>query len=771
MISADVEFSWEMPDKITKPAPSAGPSRGPQTLTIQHALDLAQQHHTAGRLAQAKSIYQRILQSVPNQPVALHLLGVIAQQGGKNDIAVDLINKALAIKPDYAEAYFALGNALQNLRKLDQAVASYRKAVAVKPDFVEAYIVLGNTLQELGKLDEAVASYRKTLAIAPEFAEVYNNLGNVLQELGKLDEAVASYRRTLAIKPNYAEAHNNLGVVLQGLGKLDEAIASFRKALAIKPDYAEAHNNLGVALRGLGKLDEAVASYRKALAIAPDHAEAHSNLGNVLQNLGKLDEAVASHRKALTIAPGYAKAHNNLGIALQGLGKLDEAVASYHKALAIAPDYAEAHSNLGNVLQNLGKLDEAVASHRKALTIAPDYAEAHNNLGVALRGLGKLDEAVASFHQACVIKPDFSKAHRGLALAKKFTEYDDDIKAMEDAYAMPNLGDREKIHLAFGLGKSFEDLRQYEKAFRFYQTGNAIKRGSYEFSIEIVENRFERVKKLFTKDLFGKLQAAGSSDETPIFVLGMLRSGTTLVEQILASHPNVYGAGELNYLNRIVTSCFRELDDPRFTESINQASIRDFSSAGGEYIGMIRDTADSAGFITDKMPYNFRLIGMIKLMLPKAKIIHCCRDPRDTCLSIFKNDFSDVGNYYAYDLGELGRYCNLYRELMKHWHSVLPGFIHDIHYEDVVADQEKQSRALLAYCGLEWDDACLEFYRTDRPVQTASAAQVRRPIYKDSVRLWKRYENQLTPLLDVLGQYGPVPFAVEKGEEDIATKD
>ncbi len=167
---------------------------------------------------------------------------------------------------------------------------------------------------------------------------------------------------------------------------------------------------------------------------------------------------------------------------------------------------------------------------------------------------------------------------------------------------------------------------------------------------------------------------------------------------------------------------------------------------------MIKERTDSVGFITDKMPYNFRLIGLIKLVLPKAKIIHCCRDPRDTCLSIFKNDFSEDGNYYAYDLGELGRYHNLYRDLMDHWHSVLPGFIYDIHYEDVVANQEKQSRALLAHCGLEWDDACLEFHRTDRPVQTASAAQVRRPIYKDSVRSWKRYERQLTPLFDVLGR-------------------
>ena len=230
----------------------------------------------------------------------------------------------------------------------------------------------------------------------------------------------------------------------------------------------------------------------------------------------------------------------------------------------------------------------------------------------------------------------------------------------------------------------------------------------------------------------------------------MPRSGTTLVEQILASHPKVHRAGELNYLHRVVTSRFTKIDDARFAESLNQASTGDFSGAGGEYIRMIRERADSAGFITDKMPLNFHLIGMIKLMLPNAKIIHCCRDPLDTCLSIFKNYFSFDGHYYAYDLDEIGRYYNLYRDLMRHWRHVLPGFIYDIQYENLVAEQEKQSRALLAYCGLEWDDACLEFHKTDRPVQTASSAQVRRPIYKDSVQSWKRYENQLAPLRDVL---------------------
>ncbi len=267
---------------------------GQQTLTIQQAIDLAVQHHNAGRLPEAEGIYTQVLQAEPNQPVALHLLGVIAQQMGKNDIAVDFISKALAIKPDYAEAHSNLGNAFIELGRLDEAVASHNKALAIKPSAI-AHYNLGNALKALGKLDEAVANYNKALAIKPDFAEAHSNLGDVLHKLGKLDEAVANYNKALAIKPDYAEALSSLGNALQDLNKLDEAVANYNKALAVKPDFAIAHYNLGNTLHRLGKLDEAVASYNKALAIKPDFAIAHYNLGTLLQQLGRLEDAISSY--------------------------------------------------------------------------------------------------------------------------------------------------------------------------------------------------------------------------------------------------------------------------------------------------------------------------------------------------------------------------------------------------------------------------------------------------------------------------------------------
>ena len=306
--------------------------KGPTTRNpkdIQQALDLAVQHHTAGRLPEAESLYQQILQADPNQPDALHLLGVIAHQVGKNDIAVDLITKALSIKPHYVDAHNNLGNALKDLGRLDEAVASYHKALSFKPHHAEAHNNLGSAFKDLGRLDEAVSNYHKALVINPGYTEAHNNLGLVLKDLGRLDEAVASYQKAIDIKPDYAEAHNDLGAILQSLFKLDEAAASYQKAIEIKPDYAEAHNNLGTTLHDLGKLEEAVASYHKALAIKPDYVATLTNLGVTLKDQGKLDEAITCYRKAIAIQPDYGEGHLNLSFSLLVMGRLKEGVDEY----------------------------------------------------------------------------------------------------------------------------------------------------------------------------------------------------------------------------------------------------------------------------------------------------------------------------------------------------------------------------------------------------------------------------------------------------------
>jgi tetratricopeptide (TPR) repeat protein len=539
----------------------------------------------------------------------------------------------------------------------------------------------------------------------------------------------------------------NLALQHHAAGRLSEAESIYQQILQTNPNQPEALHLLGLVAHQGGKNEIAVDLINKAIAIKPDIADAHCNLGLALQALGKMDEAVACYDKVLAIRPDYAEAHSNLGLVFQKSGKIEKAVACYDKAIAINPDIAETHSNLGNALKNLGQLDEAVASHNEALAIKPDYAEGHSNLGNALKDLGKFDEAVASYNKAIAIKPDYAEAYRHLSYVKKYSEYDEDVRAMENIYAKSDISDDQRMNLAFGLGKAFEDLKQYEKAFNYYAAGNVIKRGTYSYSIEDDARYLEKQKSVFSPSFFNTHKQGGCQDKTPIFIVGMPRSGTTLVEQVLASHPDVHGAGELPTLGGIISKLFGDRQYPDGVENLTDA---DSTRLGTEYIREIRKHSRQARFITDKMPHNRHFLGVIKLALPNAKIIHCTRNPADNGLSIFKSFFPVSRHYYAYDLREIGEYYNLYSDLMEHWHSVIPGFIYDIKYEDMVANQIEQTRALLEFCGLEWNDDCIEFHKTDRPVATASATQVRRPIYKSSVQSWKRYEKQLAPMFEVL---------------------
>ena len=499
-----------------------------------------------------------------------------------------------------------------------------------------------------------------------------------------------------------------------------------------------------------GRLTQAENIYQQVLQSNPDQPVALHLLGLIAHQTGKNDIAVELISKAIIIQPNYAEAHYNLGNALSDLGRPDEAVNHFRAALTTNPDFTDAHNNLGLVLQDLGQLDEAITCYQNALALKPDYAMAHRNLGLALQELGRLDEACASFRTAVSVQPDYGEAHRNLSVSKKFTSHDDDIKAMEKAYASPRLADEQKIHLSFALGKSFEDLKKFKESFQFYLTGNTMKRVTYDFSITSAKKYFSALKSVFTRELFAAHQKCGLPDRTPVFILGMPRSGTTLVEQIIASHPNVFGAGELNTLGQIITAHFGPFDEARFGDNINNADDKQFAIAAGDYIKSIRQHSESADIITDKMPHNFLMIGIIKLILPNAKIIHCCRDPRDTCLSVFKNYFAGDGHHFAYRLDELAEYYNLYDDLMTHWRNVVPGFIYDIEYEKLIGEQEPQTRALLAHCRLDWDGACLDFHKSDRSVQTASSVQVRKRIYKGSVQSWKPFEKDLEPLLDIL---------------------
>jgi tetratricopeptide (TPR) repeat protein len=577
-----------------------------------------------------------------------------------------------------------------------------------------------------------------------------------LHQAGKLTEAEAFYRRVLALQPSHADALNLLGVVAHQMGRHEQAVEAIRQAIQQNGQNAGYFSNLGNVLYGQGKLDEAIAAYRQAIGIKPDFADAYSNLGVGLKDQGKLDDAVAAHRRAISIKPDFAAAHENLGAALQEQGKLDEAVTAYRQAIRIKPDDAKAFHNLGIVLAEQGKLDEAVAAIRRAIGIKPDFAEAYYHLGAALNEQGKLDESRGVLETASELAPRSAVTHRVLGDAKRFCANDPQLATMEKlARDVESLSPDEQIELHFALAKAYDDLGDHGRSASHLLKGNALKRQRINYNEAATQELFRRLQHVFTADLMRNKQNLGDPSKLPVFIIGMPRSGTTLIEQILASHPEVFGAGELDDIGKAVAK-LRGQDDasvcfPEVTSSWADEQLRLF---GTTYVSAVRALAPKAERIVDKMPKNFLFAGLIHLALPNARIIHARRDPLDTCLSCFSKLFAER-HPYSYDLAELGRYYRGYAMLMQHWRKVLsPGVLLEVQYETLTADLAGEARRLVAHCGLDWDDACLSFHNTERPVRTASAVQVRQPIYRSSVGRSRPYAQLLGPLIEALALDG-----------------
>jgi tetratricopeptide (TPR) repeat protein len=504
-------------------------------------------------------------------------------------------------------------------------------------------------------------------------------------------------------------------------GRIGDAVARYKHVLFLQPDFADGHNNLGVALAAQGRIDDAVARYRRALSLRPDNAAAHGNLGVALAAQGRNADAVTHYGRALLLDPSQAGIHYNLGIALSAQGRIAEAVTHYQRAVTLDPNYADAHNNLGNLLEAQDNSVEAMTHYGRAIAINPRHAEAHNNVGNMFREHGKFDNALAHYGRAIAIAPANAEAHFHRAEIKTFHRGDTDLAVLEALAGKDDLPANKAPFVHFALAKALEDCGDYERAFEHLRRGNELKRSQIHYNEPAVARNFQRIK-------YDRCEGEGNPSSVPIFVLGMPRSGSTLIEQILASHPQIQGAGER----------------PAVWDTGAPYDAR-------TYLAGLPSLAEGKIRIVDKLPENFLRIGLIRLILPNARIIHTMRDPIDTCVSCYSKLFTS-GQHFSYDMGELGRYYRRYRDLMTHWRSVLPpGDILDVAYEDVVDDLEGQARRMIDYCGLPWDDRCLSFHRTIRPVKTASAVQVRQPLFRSSLQRWRKYEDGIGPLLQELG--------------------
>jgi tetratricopeptide (TPR) repeat protein len=663
------------------------PSSTPSVLTPTRVAELLADGlrlHRAGQLVEAEAHYRRVLTAQPGHGEALNLLGLISFQKGRYDLAVELISAAIERNKDNAGYLSNLGNVHYASGKFEEAATAYRQAISKRGDLAESHVNLGET---------------------------YNNLGRALNELSRDDEALDAYRNAIRINPRDAKASYNLGVTLAKLGMLEPAIDAHRQAISIKPDFAEAYLHLGAALRAQGKLEAAVAAYHQAIHINPNFIEAYNNLGGALNELDRRDEAIVAYRQAITIRPHDGVTFYNFGLALAEQGKLDEAISAYRRAVTIEPDFTEARCNLGLLLKEQGKIDEARSLLEAALSLAPSRAITYRILGYV----------------------------------KKFSANDRHIAAMERlAHDMQNLSSDEQIDLHFALAKAYEDLDERKSFLRHLLEGNALKRKQITYDEAATVALFDRIRVVFTPTLIDRKCGYGDASAVPVFIIGMPRSGKTMVERILASHPRFHGAGELDEFRRAAISLSKPNNAPApFPELVPALSEEQLKQLGTAYFDAIRAAAPGAERISNTTPGNARFIGLIHLALPNARIIHVRRDPVEVCVSCFAMLFNRNAHAYSYDLAELGRYYRAHEALMTHWHRVLPRSIMlEVTLDQLVADAEHKVRELVAHCGLEWDDACLA---------AARAIEVRRPIYRRWIEGSPADANALRPLIEELG--------------------
>jgi len=562
---------------------------------------------------------------------------------------------------------------------------------------------------------------------------------------GRLADSEAVLRQILKADPNQADALNALAAIAASVGKLDVAITLQERAVAARPNAPHLRSNLAEMYRRAGRNLEAIEQGERAVALKADFAVGRNTLGVAYESAGDLKAALACYDAALTLQPAYVEAHVNRGRTLRTLGQLDESQAALQRALELSPDRPDVANELGLMLSKAGRKNEAVELLERAARNSP-YADVWNNLGTALKEVGRFDDALMAFDRASGLDPQSAASLFGLSEVKTFRDdADEHLKRMEAMAAnRAALPLQQRIYLHFALGKAYDDLGRTDEAFAQWSNGNALKRESEFYDEAAALGLFGRVKEVFGKEFVSRPRVS-DEERTPIFVIGMPRSGTTLVEQIISTHPDVGAAGEISAMNDLV----RRIGD--FPESARALDDGGFARAGQDYVSKLRTHAPSAAQITDKTPSNMYMIGLIHLMLPNATVVHVRRDPVDTCFSCYSKLFTrEMGQ--TYDLASLGRYYQAYHDLMRHWDEALPeGRLLSVRYEDVVADIEGQARRLLAHCGLPWDERVLAFHESGRAVSTASASQVRQPIYNTSVARWRRYEAHLGPLLETLG--------------------
>ncbi|MEM7280133.1 MAG: sulfotransferase [Pseudomonadota bacterium] len=611
--------------------------------------------------------------------------------------------------------------------------------------------LLGLSLCKQSRFEEAEKHLIHAIRLVPDFAAAHESLAEALMMQGKLEQAVRALKTTIKHDSSNTSAHRKLAELLSLIGRGLEADEIFQRTLDKNPNRAAIVE--AMELNREGQSDKAERIYRSLLRDNPDDVDALRLLGVICVKKDQYNDAEAFFTRAVELSPDYWMAWINLGTALNEQQKFSQADEAYKKALAIKPKSVHTLEKLGANCMNEGRLEDAVSWLNKALALDNTHFPSLLCLGHALKTIGRQQEAIDAYRACAKSKPDFGEVYWSLANLKTFRFEPQEVDAMKQKLkkvAETGAQEDSEISFSFALAKAAEDRGDYQEAFDYYFQGNQKKRVKVNHDPSELQRIDDRILDVFTREFFASRNGQGCIDDSPILIVGLPRSGSTLLEQILASHSQVEGTAELHHLLRIAReSGANRLDGIKYPECMHELQPHQIKGLGEEYIESTMAHRTGSQYFTDKMPNNFIGIGFLHTVLPNAKVIDARRHPLDSCLGSFKQLFAR-GQVFTYDLYDLAHYYIEYIRVMDHWNQTLPGKVLTVNYEDVVTDLEGQAKRIAQHCGLDWEDQMLRFHETERAVKTASSEQVRQPIYKGSVNLWRNYESQLEELIDYL---------------------
>ena len=652
--------------------------------------------------------------------------------------------------PSRIETEVRRNRALMEQSQFAAALAAAEALLAEVPENRDVLYMIAVSERYLGRIADALATLARMEALHPAFSRLFQERGHCYVALREAEPAIAAFLHAVNLNHALPASWNALQALFRMTGRAADAemAAGHVAALAKLPTEIVTASSMFAD----GEIHPAEVLVRQYLLKHGNHVEGMRLLAKIGMQHGVLDDAELLLESVLALAPDYQAARYDYVRTLLDRQSYVKARQELDKLLEVEPRNRSYRTAYATTCVGLGEAERGIQLYRELLAEAP-AADLHLSVAHALKTLGKREEAIDAYRHAAALRPSYGDAYWSLANLKTYRFADEEIARMRAQEAAPTTALVDRYHLCFALGKALEDRAEYAEAFLFYERGNALKKSEIRYRPAPIERNARLQAMLCTREFFAARHGAGCASAEPIFIVGLPRSGSTLLEQILASHSQVQGTMELPEIPRIVNELRgRELDDtnPRYPRVLAELSAADFRRLGETYLANVGVYRDGKPFFIDKMPNNFRHIGLIHLILPNAKIIDARRAPVACCFSNFKQLFAS-GQEFTYGIDDIARYYRSYIRLMDHWEAVLPGRILRVQHEDVVADLEGNVRRLLEFCGLDFEPACLEFYRTDRSVRTASSEQVRQPIYKESLDQWRHFEPWLGPLKTALG--------------------